>query len=333
MSELRLSNSEMKEYQRCRRKWYLSTYRRLGVKRIAPGTPFAIGDLVHDSLAAYYEDGSDPVEFAKARIAARIKEDPTEEIALEKDRELATIMLQGYLEWLEETGADSDLIVEGTETMVEVPLVEGVTLISKLDAPVMRESDGMKMALEHKTVQSLSDPLTTMKINSQFLTEHLARFLLEKERGATPDEAITACAGILVNALRKVKRGPSSKPPYYGRVDVTHNVHELRSHWVHVVAIAGEIRATRARLDAGESHHTSCMPNPTNDCSWDCPFFKVCAMADDGSDFEGALANLYVERDPLERYADAVPLAEVLKTWEQAPSPSAHDSADVRGAQ
>ncbi len=310
-----LSNSEMAQMRRCPRKWYLGTYRRLK-PRVDPeaGSALSVGNLVHDALAAYYDPvlQADPVAFATEKLAEAIAEHPAEETALTVEFGLVSVMLSGYLEWLAETGADSDLRVVGSETMVRVPLrwedgsEVGVTLLSKLDAPVERVSDNARLALEHKTVGSLDQPLLGFRIDSQFLTEHLARFLHSMEQGMTSDEAYASCTGILVNMLKKVKRTAAAKPPFFKREEVPHNIHELRNHWKHVVAIAANIAEATNRLDAGESHHSVCPPTPIPDrCKWDCPFFKVCHLADDGSDFEGALAAVYEEHDPLERYEGA----------------------------
>lgn len=317
--QLRLSNSEMSTWRRCPRKWWLGTYRELTPRReLEAGTPLVIGNLVHDALAAYYDpvNSADPVAHAQAECDRIAREVPTLADEVEKDRQLVTAMLEGYLEWLADNGADQDLEIEGTERMVEVliaPPIEvdgqtvrgGVTLLSKLDAPVTRRSDGLKLAFEHKTVGSLDKPLHLLRLDTQLLTEHLARFLFAVSQGATAEEANHQCSGILYNMLRKVKRTAAAKPPFYARVDVPHNVNELRNHWRHVMAVAREIQETRIALDAGADHHTVCRPSPMDDCKWSCPFFKVCPMVDDGSDVEGALAELYVKADPLRRYDDA----------------------------
>lgn len=317
MSEpLRLSNSEMADFRQCKRKWYLGTYRRLRKRAIdAPGSSLSIGNRVHDALAGYYDPTQpdfDPIAYITATIDAEMQAVGEYAKDYEKERDLTVAMVNGYFEWLEETGHDQDLVLLGSETFVEVPLADisgtPVTLLSKLDAPVERKSDGAKLALEHKTVSSLEQPLPLLKLDTQLLTEHLARFLHAQANGATAEEAYDQCHGILYNMLRKVKRTASAKPPFYGRVDVPHNIHELRNHWRHVYATAQQILATRAALDAGVDHHKAAPPSPTRDCTWKCPFFQVCVMADDGSDFEGALEGLYEERDPLERYAEATEL-------------------------
>lgn len=313
---LGLSNSEMAQWKRCRRKWYLGSYRGLK-KRVddEAGSATWVGNFVHEALAWYYDPANNfasPVAYAESLLDQAIQDAPGEETNLRKEFVLVKLMLEGYMEWLAESGADADLKILGSERMVRVPLRQaggeplGVYLLSKLDVPVERNSDGQRLALEHKTVQHLSQPLIGFRIDAQFLTEHLARFLGSIEAGMTPEEALRDCSGVLVNMLRKVKRTGSAKPPFFGREEVRHNIHELRSHWRHVVEIASEIAAAEARLDAGESHHTVCPPTPIPDrCSWDCPFFKVCPMADDGSDFEGVLGAVYEEHDPLERYEGA----------------------------
>jgi hypothetical protein len=300
----------MSAYRRCRRKWYLGTYRRLRLKTSAPpGSALSIGTDVHDALAAYYDPKlkQDPLGFLKNKFDGALFANPAYEDSLTKQYDLCRIMIEGYLEWLDETGADQGITVTGTERMAEVP-IKGFMLISKLDAPITREHDGARLAFEHKTVGSLTQPLALLKLDTQLLTEHLILFMDARAKGASDEEAFAQCTGILYNMLRKVKRTAAAKPPFYGREEVPHNIHELRNHWVHVLAIARDIRRDTARLDSGEAHHAVSPPSPRKECTWDCDFFKVCVLADDGSNFEGALANLYEERDPLERYDDAEPL-------------------------
>lgn len=305
---LRLSNSEMKVWRSDKRHWYLSVYRGLASRaKEEPMHSLRIGNLVHDALAAYYDQGAsaDPVAFVTGVFQTDLENHPEWEKKLKEEHDLVRIMLEGYLDWIEETGADSDLRFLGSEAMVEVPLVPGINLLSKLDAPVERISDGAKLALEHKTVTNLDQHMPLLKSDTQFLTEHLVRFEHARANGSTAAEALQDCQGILLNCLRKVKRTPRAKPPFYGRTDVPHNLTELRNHWYHVVAVGREILDARARLDAGESHHTVCPPNVSRDSTWANPFLKVYAIMDDGSDIEGALADLYEERDPLERYFNA----------------------------
>lgn len=304
-SPLRLTNSEVKTFHRCRRKWYLSTFRGLGPRKRDFNRPTGIGTRVHNALAALYDPVApqDPVAFLKASVAADLVEYPSEAQAINKEADLASAMVEGYVQWLEETGEDRGFEVVASEGAREAILWGDVTLLSKLDARIIhRERADIRLALEHKTVGDLATPLPFLQIDTQLLTEHLVEFMALQAEG----KEAQAAQGVLYNMLRKVKRGSRSKPPFYGREEVKHNRHELQKHWVHVISVAKQIRQVEAELEAGVSHHEACEPNPTRDCRWDCPFFHICSHFDDGSNVELDLAADFETGDPLQRYADSV---------------------------
>lgn len=302
---MRLTNSEMKQVQRCPRKWYFSTYRALQpVKRKDFNKPLSIGTRLHDALAEYYQPGDirlDPMQYLDGTITRDIIEFPSLEEEIDKEGDLVRIMLQGYMDWLEEEGLDADIRVVEPEAELEVPLIDGVTLLSKVDAQVEEISTGKRGAIEHKSVGDLKKPVRKLQVDSQLLTEHLVQFLGENVKA--PENRRTV-EFTIYNMLRKVKRSAQAKPPFYGREIVRHNDEELRNHWRHCTGIAMRIQELRARLDAGVDHHVACPPNVTTDCSWDCDFAEPClsGMIDDGSDIEGYLAEKYETHNPLERY-------------------------------
>lgn len=305
---LRLTNSEMALWRQDRRHWYLACYRSFRPRREnGANTPLAIGTRIHDALAAYYvPEGmtpADPVQWILDSYEKDIEADPIGEFELLKEKDLTVTMIEGYVQWLEETGVDAELRVLAPETMVEVPLIDGATLLSKLDARIIRESDGARLALEHKTCQSLTDPLPLLQTDYQLRTEHLVELLDLKNRGL--DAETERARGVLYNQLRKVKRTASAKPPFYGREEVDHNIHELRNHFTHCATLAAEIIAAHDRLDAGESHHAVCPPSPTRESTWKNPFFNFYPLMDDGSDYEAAFADLFEIYNPLERYDGA----------------------------
>lgn len=210
--------------------------------------------------------------------------------------ELERRMIEGYLEWVAETGVDAELEVLGAERYVEVTVeVEGVgpvKLIGKLDALVRSLVTGQLLMLDHKTVGSFSIP--ELSLNQQMLHYHFILKLLEANQ--------PTAEGGLYNMLRKVKRTRASKPPYYERRVIHHNEHELRAYSAKVVGTIGDIVETERKLTAGVSHQVAAYPTPSRDCHWKCAFFKVCRMFDDGSRVEAALENLYEVRDPLSYY-------------------------------
>lgn len=323
MSPIRLTNSEMSTFRLCRRDWYLRYYREfVPIVGPAAGSPLSIGTAFHDALASYYDQFTQagealrsgkpaiaPVHFVGPVYARAIENEPHRQIELENEQELVTLMLDGYGEWLESEAADADLRVLAPETMLEKPLVVGAdgsvlaTLLSKIDARVEKLSTGERLALEHKTCQSLKQALPLLQCDTQLLTEHLLEMLDIRDRGASVEDASLRAQGVLYNMSRKVKRTASAKPPFYGREQVVHNVQELRSHWAHCQSTALQILDCRARLDAGESHQLVCPPSPSRELTWKSGFFKYYVLMNDGSDWERAVLDEYKVGDALERYA------------------------------
>jgi hypothetical protein len=258
-----------------------------------PSTP-NIGTLVHLGLEAYYRDSHlNPAQLVSERAEQLVVEYPELEDQVREDAEMATIMLEGYLEWVAETGADYGLVPVGTEQMVEAE-VGPFILRGKIDARMRRESDGALLQLEHKTVGNFTDIPSYAQSAPQFLTYDLLAFLTK------PDGVPTD--GVIINMLRRVKRTARAKPPFYMRHEVHHNLDELRAHYKHVIGIGEQIQAARARLDDGVDHHIVCPPNVNRNHVWACPCHEVCTMFDDGSDVEAYLAEFYEEWNPMKRY-------------------------------
>lgn len=307
MSDRILTQSELSGYLRCKRKWWLGWYRQLHRKRYDESAPLTIGSLVHHGLEAYYRtvQREHPITAIRIHAGKMLEKFPEAQKSIMECETLAEIMLEGYMEWLEAEGEDSNLDIVGAEKTVEVPMEPPFRLRGKIDAPVVRRSDGLRLQLEHKTVGNLVDIPKTAQTNFQFLTYDLLAFLAAREESLAK-EGVQRTDGIIVNMLRKVKRTASAKPPFYGRHEVRHNKEELRNHWRHVLEIAREMERTARRLDAGEPHQTVVPPTPARDCSYSCPFAEPClsGMFDDGSDVEGFLRMAYEVVDPLARYND-----------------------------
>ena len=325
---LRLSNSEMKTWRRCKRKWYLNVYRGLRPREYDFGRPTGLGTRVHDCLSLLYDpriEDFNPLKYIRQQQLSDIAKHPSYEDAITQDADMAYIMIEGYLQWLEETGNDAELNLIAPEAVMEAPLLVtedgiNINLLSKIDARVERDHDGVRFSLEHKTVQSLTTPLPLLQIDTQLLTEHLVEYLALSNELSDEEAQERRAGGVLYNMFRKVKRTANAKPPFYGREEVRHNMDELRNHWRHVVAQAREIIAAHQQLDAGEDHQSVCYPNPHKDCSWDCEFFRICAMMDDGiSDTTMAVQDLYREGDHLERYTEKTPFERYIE-FQESPS-------------
>ena len=308
-----ISNSTIQSFLRCRRKWWLGYYRGLTPRVEKAVGPLAIGTRVHIALSAYYSTEHRDAIAAYDETVRQDKERCPELVAdIEKESALGRVMLEGYFAWIAETGIDQGLTVISDEERIEVASgYPGVLLIGKLDVRVRREEDNARLFIDHKTVGSLLVP--TLPMDPQMLMYHLLEFLkLLSDTGAQADLetslplAHERCDGGLYNMLKKSKRTTRATPPFYDRIHVQHNIHELRSFWVRLHGTIRDILEVKDALDAGADHHFVAYPSPRSTCSWDCPFFAICGLADDGSHFEGAIELSYRVADPYRYYDESV---------------------------
>lgn len=308
-----ISNSEVGQFKRCRRQWWLGTYRGLRPKNESLTGARELGNKVHFVLGEFYSPTSpiDTVEDAllvwDQFIMDELQAAPDWEKELKKDHDLGRAMLEGYFQWLAETGADADWEVVDAEKMVSIPLVNyhgprPVNLVAKKDLTIRKRSDGSRAFVDHKTVQNFTDLPKTAHLNEQFKHYSLLDYLEHLAQEQDPARATFVDGGIF-NMLRKVKRTATAKPPFYDRHEVRHNVHQLRAYWHRLVGEVVEIQRTEDRLAAGENHLAVAYPTPTRDCSWDCDFFAVCHMLDDETAYaEEFLSEAYEQGNPYARY-------------------------------
>lgn len=308
-----VTNSELRTFKRCRRKWYLAYYREMRLREQPLIGPRSVGTRLHLALAAYYSSRhEDPmtvlrevIEEDKRLLQSREMTAQEDVDAFEKEAELSRIMIEGYLEWVKESGVDEGLEVIGDEMIVEAPFdaIPGVVLAGKLDLRMRRQLDGARFFLDHKSTGSLTAPLKTLHLDEQMIHYHLLEFLDYLKAGQDAGTAAQEVShGGLYNMLKKVKRTARANPPFFDRVEVRHNIHELREYYLRVFGEITDILEVRRKLDEGMDHRQVAYLNPTNDCSWDCDFLPICPMFNDGSAAEEALANLYEKTDPHDHY-------------------------------
>jgi hypothetical protein len=313
------SNSEFQTHKECKRKWWLAYFRRLRLRRPERVGAAPLGTLVHGSLAGLYvPEGVEPrdpmevleelIRLDRAAIIEAWADDPQGADAalreVEGQHEYARAMVEGYVQWLAETGVDSEFEVIGSEQLVQYEVTPGRTLVGRLDVRVRRLMDGVRLLIDHKTCQNFPDLQRSLH-----QTEQMPTYLILDRVSGTPDDQ--RVDGAIFNGLRKVKRTGNAKPPFYERFTKTYNSHELESQWIKIQANMRSIDETTARLEAGEDHRFAAPPHPTRDCHWKCEFYAVCPMFDDGSRAEDMLASIYEVGDPLDRYPELTGAKEI----------------------
>lgn len=307
-----VSNSEVQTAKDCPRKWWLAWHRGLHPRRRAVDGVRDTGTRIHVALAEHYDPTSevDPLDALQSTqnvdrntFLTQFDGVPIDETALHKlesQFDLEHAMVEGYLEWVEQTGVDSQLEVIAAETYVEVDFGDQdanvaawgtpVKLIGKLDAQARSTITGSVRFIDLKTGDFPNGWL--LRLNQQMLHYMVILWL---QTGKPID-------GALYTTLRRVKRTRAAKPPFYRRDVVEHNVHELVNYQAQLTGVISRIVQTERLLESGTSHHVAAPPRPSRDCTWKCEFFQVCPLFDDGSRVEAAIAEHYEVGSPLDYY-------------------------------
>lgn len=306
------TNSETWAWKRCRRRWYLSYYRKLEPIRQPFTGPMKTGTRVHKALEVEYTPDSEldllaAYDQVVAEERARLETEALtadEWKAYEKEVDLGRAMVEGFEEWRAETGVDAGLQPTDAECKVDVDSgIPGVRLLGKFDVRGYRKTDEARYFIDHKTVQSIVGYDGDRVV--QFLHYHLLELLkLIEDNPGVPFSELPLCKGTAVNLVRRVKRTANAKPPFYGRVWVYHSLDELRTYWDQLHGMITDILAAESLMEKGYSHQSVCYPTPDYSCSWQCPFFEVCGLMNDpASDSEGYISRYLRVYDPSERYA------------------------------
>lgn len=272
-----INNSEIETFKECRRKWYLGYFLRYDRAEEEYTGPLAIGNATHAILEAYYRGTTVPNWRERMR-------DP-------KEIELVEIMIEGYHEWLEETGADAGLKIEAVEEQLAVPLgvIRGreVSLTGRLDLR-FTTPDGRLYLVDHKTSASFNRTIGDLRMNTQLLRYAI---MIHKVYGIH-------ISGAIYNILRKVKRTAKAKPPFYLRETVHFSDTQFDNEWKHTQGLVEEIMRAEERLNAGEDSHIVCPPSfDYQRCSWKCPFFEICPTIDQLENPNELLSTIYKKKE------------------------------------
>lgn len=279
---LRLTNSELSDFQRCARMHWLGNVRRLGpIAEPSPLRAAEIGTRYHDAMELYYGGASQAETLAWVQEKLDVHAEITPGGEQHKSWSLVFDMVEGYFDYLAETGLDSGVKVIApetthTRTMPEFP---DVIFMGKLD---LETEEGLE---DHKTTKlPFSQKLAELRRSRQPI---FYAWLLE------PIKRVTR---VRFRIARQSTRSERTTGPYYEVESVPINHAMLRSHERHLRELVPQIQANYERT-------TVPAPAPGSDCSWRCDFYSICPLFDDGSGPEYVIKHEFKEVNPLERYA------------------------------
>ena len=298
-----VTQSDIRAYKTCRRSWLLATVFGLSLRDAPMFGPAHLGTRLHLALYYYYADGADLVETYNALVARErdVLEASGAVYGLDtfaREADIGRKMLEGYLEWIAETGADSDLKIIGAESRLSYNFETAhgtVELRGKVDLRAQRLSDGARLIVDHKTTAAFSNITTTAHKNEQVLTYMLLERLVNAN---TPESWLR---GAMFNLLRRVSRTVNAKPPFYDRVEVSHGTLALRSFYTRTHGVLQDYARSVHAIEQGQPLTHVAYPTAGTQCRY-CPFRSMCDMMDDGSRAEDMAQALYVQNDPHARY-------------------------------
>lgn len=278
-----VSHSEMNTYKECKRKWFLQYYMKLRRKHTPKAIARDTGILVHAALYQFYKAGglngpaSEDLMFSfleTARDHDMLVVSEEERKAVEETHKVSQILCEGYLEWLQETGADIGYVFDHNELELRAAgPVEGTEIMGIIDLGGTEERSGDLFVMDTKVTASIEDMLKTLHIQEQ----GPMYAVLAKITDPDPNRGFR----VVWNMIKRNKQTARAKPPFYQRYELAINADQLRQFYLQLQGQIEEILRTEDLLNKGESHIKVAYPTPTKDCAWKCPYFAVCGAMND----------------------------------------------------
>src|SRR5215469_10422802 len=321
---LAVSGSETDLWDRCRRRWLTEYYWGFLPADPSPLGALNFGNRVHLALEGHFGYGADPLWILDVIYAAEMERHADLADKLAADLEKSKIMVEGLLEWMKAEGHYTSFQVVETEKEVRVPLpgFDGVDLRAKLDQVGRDTGSGLFSFLDWKTGAEFT-VAEMVRQSPQMRRYSLIQWLATGHPPPRPGQGLPVpyseggpplVLGGIVATLKKVKRSPQSKPPYYQWDPFFHTAEIMATTLLGVQQTVSEILNARRVLDEARDSREQVdfiqrsLLKPTwitHDCRWSCPLAKgACGLMDDGSAWveHFVSSGAYVQGDPYERY-------------------------------
>jgi len=273
---IRIRNSEIAKFLRCKRSWYLEYYKDKEPKAGLRSTPatYDVGTGVHVGLHAYYDnrDVSGALTDHIEGVVSQFTE-ATDHGEWDKAFRQMRAMCYAYEGWVAQDGLDINETTVSLETELTYDIPE-------LDCQVFGTPDHLKEWRGFLIVEDWK----TGDIGRVFQMENDWQLLNYGLMAAQkfPDLPLVYARHRRLN--RSLHTARVTKPQF-AEHRVSFDKDRLDVHKRHLDTVCSEIISYRMMLDSGLDPVNLCTPNrmPMS-CNWDCAFKDVCAVMDDGTD-------------------------------------------------
>lgn len=214
MQKLEIRTSERSTWKQCPQRWYYAY--KLELEPLRPANPLWFGTAIHKGLASYYipgkKRGPHPLEVTLEALD-EVREfaiyDEDDEVEWIKAQDLATDMINGYLE---KYGDDDymDVIAPEKTFQALLPSLDGtykIRYVGEFDLTYRDMRDGNVWIFETKTAASIrTSHLALDEQNGTYCT--FGERVLKKQGLIKPSDKVV---GVMYNFLRKAMRDTRPK--------------------------------------------------------------------------------------------------------------------------
>lgn len=271
-----LTHSDIAQFLKCRRSWQWGYIEDRTPPDRTTGA-LALGSRVHLCLEKFYLNGEDPVathDKIVADTAGQLELNGAPSWELDQFYEDAIVgrhCCATYMDWLEESGADAGLIVDGVESMIETPILDGrVMLRGKVDVRFRRESDGALIINDFKTTGKAINQIT-MELDRSYQAYVYAAI----QRRMTPDDYVI---GGMYRIIKKVTRRQYGNTYVEERL-VPGMARSQANVEKQIFAICDEMASILERREQSDMDDVFYM-SPGEHCVW-CAFKNPCTIANE----------------------------------------------------
>lgn len=258
-----ISASELRDFMRCRLKWWWRHQVRIEPKRRSSN--LAIGTVVHQIMERFYRlDPSKRTRKRMVSIAKKVVATTTERSLMTEDLELIQAMVEGYAVWAKEEDEAIGLLKCEPEHAFELPLVPDGSVLVRGFIDNTFKSKAFRRTMGYLEVKTASQIRTdALELNLQ-----LAVYLWAMRQLYPKAKRYIA----YYTVLRKQMPGPRVRADLFHREIIERTDTEI-DQWVRDTQLA-----------AMDMLNPSIYPNPTRDCNWDCDYRHACMQRGDDAD-------------------------------------------------
>jgi hypothetical protein len=311
-----MRTSERKDLKRCPQRWWWGW--RNGLKPTTVDTKLWFGQGIHVGLAEWYRTGADrgphPAEtWARfVRDEERFIRDGNGLIDQQAWVDARDLGLSLLLEYVDHYGKDDDWDVVATEQAFEaqIRLSDDLVIVytGTFDGVYRDRRTGKLWLMEHKTAAAIPDT-GYLELDDQAGSYYAFAPIVLRHMGIMREDE--SLEGIMYNFLRKGlpdDRPRNEKGQYLNKNGSVSKVQPKPLFKRHPVWRTDRQSAKMIQNIKNEAQLTMRYRNhdllptktPRVECRWDCNFYQMCQLHEQGQDWEEFRDAMYEVRDPYE---------------------------------